>query len=104
MKPFCLLPKGLWLRPGKGVNEISVGQQTALPVTERRTVLQPELFKSNLDGGEDIILECSPDTNVLGTEEDEDHQAAGDSQALARTSHVSGPMTWMGAVLPLIQT
>lgn len=50
------------------------------------------------------MLECSPDTDVLGTEEDEGHQAAGDSQALARTSHVSGPVTWMGAVLPLVQT
>lgn len=45
-KPFCLLPKGLWLRPGKGVNEMSVGQQTALPVTKHRTVFQPELFKA----------------------------------------------------------
>lgn len=81
-----------------------MGQQTALPVTEGRTVLQPELFKSNLDGGEEVMLECSPDTDVLGTEEDEGRQAAGDSRALARTSHASGPMTRMGALLPLVQT
>lgn len=50
------------------------------------------------------MLECSPDTDVLGTEEDEGHQAAEDLQAWARTSHASSPMTWMGAVLPLTQT
>lgn len=49
-KPLCPLPKGLLLRPGKGVSEISVGQHTAPPVTKGRTILQLELFKSNVDG------------------------------------------------------
>lgn len=56
-----------------------MGQQTALPVTKGRTILQAELLKSNLDGGEAVLLECSPDTRVLGTEEDKGHEAAGDS-------------------------
>lgn len=50
------------------------------------------------------MLECCPDPDVLGTEEDKGHQAAGDSQPLARTSRLSGLVTQTGAALPLIQT
>jgi len=73
-------------------------------VTEHRSVLQPELFERDLDGREEVTLQHSPDTDVLGTEKDEGHQAAGDARAPARTSHVSDPVTQTGAVLPLTQT
>lgn len=65
--------------------------------------LQPELLKSNLDGGEVVLLECSPGTRVLGTE-DEGHQAAGHSQALDRGSHSSSSITWIEVTLSLLQT
>lgn len=39
------------------------------------------LFKSSLDWGEEVMLECCPDPDILGTEEDKGHQAAGDTSA-----------------------
>lgn len=72
-------------------------------MTKGRTILQLELLKSNVDGDEAVLLECSPGTHALGTEEDKGHQTAGDSQALDRASHTSGLMTWIEVVLSLLQ-
>lgn len=97
-KPPCPLPKGLLLRPGKGVNDIPVGQQTALPGTKDRTILQPELLKSNLDGGRQCCWSAARALMSKG------HQAAGDSQAAGRASHTSGAMTWIEVTPSLLQT
>lgn len=83
-KPLCPLPKGLLLRPGKGGSEISVGQQTALPVTKGRTILQRELLKSNLAGGKAVLLECKLRTCVLHVQ---GHRAA------ETPKHWTGPHT-----------
>lgn len=50
-KPLCPLPKGLLLGPGKGVNEISVGQQTAPPVTKGRTIFATRTFEKQSGWG-----------------------------------------------------
>lgn len=78
-----------------------MGQQTAPPGTKGRSILQAELSKSDLDRGEAVLLECSPGTRVLGTEEDEGHQAAGHSQALDRASHTSSSIPRIEVTLSL---